>query len=60
MFKLLGVAVLGYLGYSLYAGRTFAKSGIWGRTYRCGEQPFGYWSTLAVYASLAATLLTVF
>ena len=50
MFKLLGVAVLGYVGYSLYAGRTFAKAGIGGHWLRRGEQPFGYWSTLAVYA----------
>jgi hypothetical protein len=60
MFKLLGVAVLGYVGYSLYAGRTFAKAGVGGRWLRRGEQPFGYWSTLAIYTLLAAALLTVF
>ncbi|HTO50278.1 MAG TPA: hypothetical protein VML91_21760 [Burkholderiales bacterium] len=60
MFKLLGVVVFAYVGYSLYAGRTFAKAGIGGRWLRRGEQPFGYWSTLAVYSLLATALLTVF
>lgn len=60
MFKLIGALVLLYVGYSLCAGRTFAKRGAWGRELRRDEHPVGYWSTIAVYALLAVALFTVF
>jgi len=60
MFKLLGGAVLSYVAYSLYTGRTFAKRGPGGRSFERNAHPFGYWSALAVYALLAVALFTVF
>jgi hypothetical protein len=60
MFKVLGVALLGYVLHCLYTGRTFAKSGMWGREFARDDAPFRYWSTVAVYAVLAVALMTVF
>jgi hypothetical protein len=60
MFKILGSLLLGYVAYCLYSGRTFAKSGAWGREFTRDEQPFRYWSAVAAYAVLAAALITVF
>jgi len=60
MFKVLGILLTAYVGYALYAGRAYAKSGVGGRSFRRSEEPFGYWSAVAVYALLAAALITVF
>jgi len=60
MFKILGSLLLGYVAYCLYTGRTFAKSGAWGREFARDEAPFHYWSSVAVYALLAIALMTVF
>lgn len=60
MFKLIGALVLLCVGYSLCAGRTFAKRGTWGREPRRNEHPVGCWGTIVVYALLAVALFTVF
>ena len=60
MFKVLGSLLLGYVAYCLYTGRTFAKSGAWGREFARDEAPSHYWSSIAVYALLAVALMTVF
>jgi hypothetical protein len=60
MFKILGSLLAGYVAYCLYTGRTFAKSGAWGREFDRDAQPFRYWSAIAAYALLAAALMTVF
>jgi hypothetical protein len=60
MFKILGIVVLGYVAQCLYTGRTFAKSGVWGREFARDEHPFHYWSAVVAYALLAVALMTVF
>jgi hypothetical protein len=60
MFKVLGALLLGYVAHCLYTGRTFAKSGMWGREFVRDEHPFRYWSAIAAYALLAVALVTVF
>jgi hypothetical protein len=60
MFKVLGGLLAGYVLYCLYTGRTFAKSGAWGREFAREDAPFNYWSTIVVYALLAVALVTVF
>jgi hypothetical protein len=60
MFKILGALLFGYVAHCLYTGRTFARSGAWGREFTRDDAPFRYWSSIAVYALLAVALMTVF
>ena len=59
-FKLLGVFVAAYVAYGLATGAVYARSGLWGRTFRRGEDAFGYWSAIVAYSILAAMLLVLF
>jgi len=49
--------------YTLYAtvtGGVYIKSGAWGRTASRAESPEYFWVVIAIYASLALALATVF
>lgn len=60
MFKLLAVLLAFYIVYGLATGRIYAKSAVWGRSYRRAEDPRGYWSTIVVYCLLTIALVLVF
>lgn len=57
MFRLGGLLLAGYIARCLVRGEVFAKSGVWGKACHRGEQPFEYWSTMAVYTCLTLALL---
>ena len=59
-FRLLGVLVAAYVAYGLARGAIYAKSGIWGRTFRRDEDAVGSWSAIVGYSVLAAMLFFVF
>ena len=59
-FKLLGALLTLYIAYSVSIGKVYAKRGVWGAWSRRDDEPLRYWSTLAVYALLAAALLLYF
>lgn len=56
MFKLLGALLALYIAQCLATGAVFAKSGLWGRTYRRDDDAFHYWCAIVVYAGLALAL----
>lgn len=60
LFKLLGVLVAGYVVFALARGEIYAKSGIWGRTYRRDDDATKFWTTVVVYSLLAIALVVVF
>ena len=60
LFKLLGVLVAAYVAYGLATGAIYAKSGVWGRTFRREEDALGYWSAIVAYTVLAAMLFFLF
>ncbi len=60
MFKILGVAVVGYAIYGVTTGTIYARSGAWGRTFYRDQEPFKYWSAIGSYVVLALLLLFVF
>lgn len=57
LFTALGVLVAGYVVLAVLNGSVYAKSGVWGRTFRRLDQPLRYWSALAAYALLSAALI---
>ena len=60
LFAILGIAVGGYAAYGLVTGEVFAKSGVWGRTFRRDEDRVGYWSAIGAYTVLSILLLFFF
>jgi hypothetical protein len=60
MFKGLAALLASYLAYGLTVGEIYAKRGVWGANVKRAEQPFNYWSTIVVYAGLAAALFFAF
>ena len=59
-FKLLGAALVIYIDYALAYGQVYARRGLWGANYRRENDPWVYWSTIAVYAGLSVALLFFF
>ncbi len=59
VFGLLGALVAAYVVYGLVTGAIYAKSGVWGRTFRRDENAVGYWSAIG-YSVLAAMLFFLF
>ena len=57
VFQALGLLLAGYIVVAVLHGAVYAKSGIWGRTFRRAEQPLRYWSAIAVYALLSLALM---
>jgi len=47
LFRLLGVPVAAYVVFGLATGSIYARSGVWGRTFRRDEDALGYWSAIA-------------
>jgi hypothetical protein len=60
LFKLLGVLLAAYIALSLHRGEVYAKSGIWGRTYRRDDDAKNFWITIIVYILLSLALAFVF
>jgi hypothetical protein len=56
MFKILGVLLLGYVGYGLTTRQIYGKYRAWGRTFQREEEPWNYWSTIVAYSALAVAL----
>ncbi|HEU4600883.1 MAG TPA: hypothetical protein VFS24_02890 [Steroidobacteraceae bacterium] len=59
-FKLLGALLALYTVRSLATGSVYARSGIWGRTFRRDEDRLNYWGAIAAYCALSLALLFVF
>jgi hypothetical protein len=60
LFKLLGFLLACYVLRALSTGEVYARSGIWGRTFRRDEQPWSYRSAVVAYAMLSIALMFVF
>lgn len=60
LFRLLGVLLACYVVQAFVSGSVYAKSGIWGRTFRRGADPLEYWSALVGYALLSGALVFIF
>jgi len=60
LFRLLAVVVGGYVVVGLLTGEVYARSGVWGRSFRRDENALGYWSAIGAYALLALALGFVF
>jgi hypothetical protein len=60
IFRLLAVLVACYVAFGLVTGEVYAKSGVWGRSFRRDEGGLGYWSAIGAYALLALMLGFVF
>lgn len=56
-FKTLGLLLAGYVVISVLNGAVYAKSGVWGRTFRRMDGPLRYWSAIAAYTVLSAALM---
>ncbi|HTY17904.1 MAG TPA: hypothetical protein VMH82_09270 [Myxococcota bacterium] len=59
-FRLLGVLLALYVVYGMANGEVYARSGVWGRTFRRDEDAWGYWSAIAAYTALTLALLFYF
>lgn len=57
LFQALGLLVAGYIVVAVLSGAVYAKSGVWGRTFRRAEKPLHYWSAIAAYALLSLALM---
>jgi hypothetical protein len=60
MFRILGILVLGYVGYGLFTGQIYGRYHAGGRTFQRDADPWLYWSTLVVYFILAIALFFFF
>jgi hypothetical protein len=57
LFKALGLLLAGYVVMAVLRGAVYAKSAVWGRTFRRIDQPLRYWSAIAVYTLLCVALV---
>ena len=57
LFKALGLLLACYVVMAVLSGAVYAKSAVWGRTFRRMDQPLRYWSAIAAYTLLSAALL---
>jgi uncharacterized BrkB/YihY/UPF0761 family membrane protein len=60
IFKILGVAVAGYIVYGFVTGEIYARSRAWGRTFRRDSEPWKYWGAMISYFLLAIALIFFF
>jgi hypothetical protein len=56
-FKVLGLLLAGYVVMAVLSGAVYAKSGVWGRTFRRMDRPLRYWSAIAAYTVLSVALM---
>lgn len=59
-FRLLAALVALYVAHGLATGEVYAKSGVFGRSFRRDESPLGYWGAIGAYAALACMLAFLF
>ena len=57
LFKALGFVLAGYVVIAVLCGEVYAKSGVWGRTFRRMDGPRRYWSAIAAYTVLSVALV---
>ena len=57
LFKALGLLLAGYVLTAILSGAVYAKSGVWGRTFRRTDRPLRYWSAIAAYTLLSVALM---
>jgi succinate dehydrogenase/fumarate reductase cytochrome b subunit len=57
LFRVLGLLLAGYIVVAVLSGAVYAKSAVWGRTFRRAEEPLRYWSAIAAYALLSLALM---
>ena len=57
LFKTLGLLLAGYVVIAVLSGTVYAKSGVWGRTFRRLDEPLRYWSAIAAYGLLSVALI---
>jgi hypothetical protein len=57
LFRALGLLLACYIVVAVLSGAVYAKSAVWGRTFRCAEEPLRYWSAIAAYALLSLALM---
>jgi hypothetical protein len=60
MFKILGALLICYVAHGLSTGQIYGRYRAWGRTFRRDDDPWLYWSTMAVYSLLAMALIFLF
>jgi hypothetical protein len=60
LFKILGALLICYIVQALVKGEVYARSGVWGRTFRRDEDTWSYWSAVAAYSMLSIGLIFVF
>ena len=60
IFKLAGILLAVYILRCIASGSVYARSGIWGRTFRRDEERWTFWSAIVAYSLLALALLFVF
>lgn len=60
LFKVMGVLLACYVASALLHGTMYARSGLWGRTFRRDEHACRYWSAIVAYALLSLALIFVF
>ena len=60
LFKALGLLLAGYVVIAGLSGAVYAKSGVWGDTFRRLDRPLRYWSAIAVYTFLSVALILWF
>ena len=57
LFRALGLLLAGYIVVAVLSGAVYAKSAVWGRTFRRAEKPLRYWSAIAAYTLLSLALM---
>ena len=57
LFRALGLLLAGYIVVAVLSGALYAKSGVWGRSFKRSEMPLQYWSAIAAYALLSLALM---
>ena len=57
LFGALGLLLAGYIVVAVLSGAVYAKSGVWGRTFRRADEPLRYWSAISAYALLSLALM---
>jgi hypothetical protein len=60
IFKLAGALLAAYVLRCIASGSVYARSGIWGRTFRREEERWNFWGAILAYSLLSLALLFVF
>jgi hypothetical protein len=57
LFKALGLLLAGYVVMAVLNGTVYAKSAVWGRTFRRMDRPLRYGSAIVAYTVLSVALM---